>query len=67
MPAMRCVTAMSRYAQMGITTGLFGNYNLTEAQIDAKVATSIGNYLLGNAITSDGSLVVRYTGAQTTI
>jgi hypothetical protein len=52
---------------MGITTGLFGNYNLTEAQIDAKVATSIGNYLLGNAITSDGSLVVRYTGAQTTI
>ncbi len=47
---------------MGIATGLFGNFNLTVAQIDAKVGASIGNYLLGDAINSDGSLVVRYTG-----
>src|SRR5258707_1162102 len=47
---------------MGIATGLYGHFNLTEAAIDGNVDKSIGNYILGDAIQTDGTLTVKYVG-----
>jgi hypothetical protein len=47
---------------MGTPTGLYGNFNLTVAEIDARVGKSIGNYIAGNEIQADGSLTVKYVG-----
>lgn len=47
---------------MGIATGLYGSYRLTDAEIDARVGKSIGNYIAGNEIQADGSLTVKYVG-----
>ena len=45
-----------------IPTGLYGNYNLTNAAIDAHVSNSVGAYVLGDEIAADGSLTIRYVG-----
>jgi len=47
---------------MGIVTGLYGHFHLTEAVIDANVGKSIGCYIAGDEIQADGSLTVKYVG-----
>lgn len=47
---------------MSIPTGLYGNFALTNTEIDARVGKAIGAYLLGNGIDDQGSLRVRYPG-----
>jgi hypothetical protein len=47
---------------MAIRTGLYGNFSLSNAEIDTRVGASLGTYVLGDAVDSEGGLTIRYVG-----